>query len=191
MLSALDDYPQLETSRLLLRGFRDDDLAYLQAFALRPILWRYLPGPEPTAELVAAYHEARLLAQAEAALSGRDDSGDWHFAVESRDFGFIIGTGRLNIQSREHGNGAVAVSLDSEHWGQGLGREVLGALCDFGFEAIGLHRLSALIDAENLPSQHIAAACGFVREGLLRQNFRLRGVWRDSYLYARLNPGEV
>ncbi len=182
MTVALQDYPQLDTPRLLLRGFRDDDLAFMQVFALRPALWRYLPGPEPTAELVAAYHEARLQAQ----MLGQ--SGDWHFAAEQRDSGCMIGTARLSIQSREHNNGSVAVSLDSDTWRQGLGREALAALVAFGFAELGLHRLSALVDVENIASQHIAEACGFAREGLLRQNFNLRGQWRDSLLYGLLNP---
>lgn len=179
-MAATSDYPSFDSPRLILRGFRDDDLAFLQSFAVRPAFWRYLPGPEMTPDLIAAYFEARLEAQA------MGEGGDWHFALESRDLGFILGTARLTIQSREHGHGNVAVSLDSDHWGLGLGREAMGALSHFALEVLGLHRLSGLVDAENKPAQRMMETNGFEREGLLRQNFRLRGVWRDSLLYARL-----
>ncbi len=175
------DYPHLDTARLSLRAFRPDDLAYLQSFALRPAFWRYLPGPEPMAELIEAYLEARLLAQEAGNIN------DWHFAIEARDSGLLVGTARLSIQSREHANASIAVSLDSDHWRLGLGRDALAALVDFGFETLGLHRLSALIDAENKAGIALAEAGGFSREGLLKDNLRLRGQWRDSLIYARLS----
>lgn len=178
-----DDYPHLDTARLSLRAFKPDDLAYLQSFALRPAFWRYLPGPEPVAELIEAYLEARLQAQA------MTDTADWHFAIEARDTGLLIGTARLSIQSREHANASLAVSLDSDHWRQGFAKEALAALVDFGFDTLGLHRLSALIDAENKAGIALAEAGGFTREGILKENLRLRGQWRDSAVYARLSAG--
>lgn len=171
------DHPELPTERLRLRGFVADDLPYLQAFAVRPAFWRYLPGPEMSADLVEAFLAARLASPS---------NSDWHFCLEHAGLGLPIGTARFTIASPEHRQGNIAVSLDSDHWGQGYAREALAALARFGFEDLGLHRLAALTDTENLPAQKMLAACGFRREGLLRGNFRVRGGWRDSLLYARL-----
>lgn len=177
-------YPELATARLRLRGFRRDDLPYLQAFAVRPALWRYLPGPEVTAELVEAFLEAQLIAQAEP--GGRD----WQFCVEHGGFGLPIGTARVSISSPEHRQGTVALSIDSDHWRQGYGREVLAVLTEMGFSDLGLHRLSALADTENLAGRRLLLAGGYAEEGILRGNFQLRGSWRDTALFARINPAD-
>jgi len=185
-----DLFPQIETARLLLRAFRADDLPFFQSFALRPAFWRYLPGPEPTADLVEAF----VLG-----LASRADtipaSGDFHFCIEDRAASLPIGSGRLSIASREHGQGNVAVSLDGDHWGRGLGREAMAGLVHWGFSDLGLHRISALVDTENAPARKMLVACGFREEGHLHQNLRVRGEWRDSLLFARLAaeavPGAV
>ena len=178
----IDTHPEFETQRLRLRGFMADDLPYLQAFAVRPAFWRYLPGPEMSADLVEAFLAARLANPGQA---------DWHFCLEHAALGLPIGTARLTIASSEHRQGNIAVSLDSDHWRQGYGREALLELVRFGFADLGLHRLAALTDAENLAGQALLAACGFRSEGRLRENFLVRGTWRDSLLYARLESDQA
>lgn len=178
----MPDFPEIETKRLTLRAFRADDLPYLQAFAVRPAFWRFLPGPELSADLLEAF---LAQAMAEAANPARRD---WPFCVAHRERALCIGSGRLSITNPEHGQGSVAVSLDSDYWGQGFGAEALAALCDLGFEGLGLHRLSAVADAENAAAHRMLEACGFQHEGTLRGHLQLRGQWRDSRLYARLAP---
>ncbi len=172
-----DEHPELQTPRLCLRGFKADDLPYLQAFAVRPAFWRYLPGPEMTADLIEAFLEARL------ANMGQ---GDWHFCLEHAVLGLPIGTARFTIASPEHRQGNIAISVDSDHWRQGYAGEAMAALVRFGFDDLGLHRLAALTDADNLAAQKLLASHGFRCEGRLRENFLVRGTWRDSLLYARL-----
>ncbi len=173
----IDDHPELQTPRLRLRGFSADDLPYLQAFAVRPAFWRYLPGPEMTADLVEAFLAARLSTPA---------TNDWHFCLEHGGLGLPVGTARFTVASPEHRQGNIAISLDSDHWRRGYAGEVLAALVRFGFDDLGLHRLAALTDAENIAAQKLLEAGGFQCEGRLRENFLVRGVWRDSLLYARL-----
>lgn len=46
-------------------------------------------------------------------------------------------------------------------------------------------RLYAEIDVRNLPSQRIFEACGYTREGMIRQG-KLVSTWCDYYIFGKL-----
>ncbi len=65
----------------------------------------------------------------------------------------------------------------------------------FGFNDLGLHRISAAIGPDNGASITIATKLGFNYEGRLRDHVYTNGAWRDSLLYSLLedewNPLDV
>lgn len=173
-------FPHLPTARLLLRGFRAADEAAFQQFATAEDFWKFLPGPALDKELVTRFVAAQV---AEAANpTGRD----WVFAVEDVAMQRAIGMVRLSIASAEHRQGNIGFSLDGAIRGRGYASEAMRALLDFGFATLGLHRITALADVENGRSHVVLQKLGFRREGILRQNFQVRGEWRDSDLFALL-----
>ena len=173
-------FPQLSTARLLLREFRVSDEAAFGQFATKEEFWKFLPGPALDAELVARFIAARL--EDAAHPSGRD----WVFAVEEVATARAIGMVRLSIASAEHRQGNIGFSMDGAIRGKGYASEAMRALLDYGFHTLGLHRITALADVENARSHLVLATLGFRREGTLRQNFHVRGEWRDSDLFALL-----
>jgi RimJ/RimL family protein N-acetyltransferase len=58
----------------------------------------------------------------------------------------------------------------------------------FGFETLALHRISATCDVDNVASARVLEKLGMKREGHIRHTARRKGEWRDSYLYAILEP---
>lgn len=173
-------FPQIPTARLLLRGFRAAAEAAFQQFATAEDFWKFLPGPALTAELVTRFIAARV---AEAA---NPPSRDWVFAVEEVQMKRAIGMVRLSIASPEHRQGNIGFSLDGAIRGKGYASEAMRALLDYGFRILELHRITALADVENARSHMVLEKLGFRREGRLRQNFQVRGQWRDSDLFALL-----
>jgi RimJ/RimL family protein N-acetyltransferase len=51
---------------------------------------------------------------------------------------------------------------------------------------VGLHRIFATCDPENVASARVLEKVGMQREGLMRQQMLVQERWRDSYLYAIL-----
>ena len=173
-------FPELPTARLRLRGFRAEDETAFQAFATEEDFWTFLPGPALNAELVTRFVAARV--EEAANPSGRD----WVFAVEEVSMQRAIGMVRLSIASVEHRQGNIGFSMDGRIRGRGYASEAMRALLDFGFVTLGLHRITALADVENARSHVVLEKLGFRREGRLSQNFLVRGMWRDSDLFALL-----
>lgn len=171
---------RLLTDRLLLRPFHTDDLGHVQRYAVRPEFYKYLPISEQTPESVAAFVLSRLTEGAE------EPRAEFTFAVEPHDIGHIIGAVRLQVHDRQHRQGDLGFSLDSDYQGQGYATEAVRHVVRFGFDQLRLHRLWATAAVDNRRSWTLMERVGMVREGLLRDDKLVRGVWRSSYLYAIL-----
>ena len=58
----------------------------------------------------------------------------------------------------------------------------------FGFDELGLHRVSSWCIADNVGSARVLEKVGLSLEGRLRENERYKGRWWDTLLYAVLLP---
>ena len=78
--------------------------------------------------------------------------------------------------------------------GQGYMQAGLTQLIDYAFSTMGLHRLEANIQPDNLRSQELVRRCGFEYEGLSKNFLFLDGAWRDHQRWcvidsrAKLRP---
>jgi RimJ/RimL family protein N-acetyltransferase len=72
--------------------------------------------------------------------------------------------------------------------GRLVGGRRIETLLAFGFGRLALRRIWATCDVENRASARVLEKLGMRREGHLRHNVRRNGEWRDSHLYAILEP---
>jgi ribosomal-protein-alanine N-acetyltransferase len=72
-------------------------------------------------------------------------------------------------------------------WGLGIGTAAVSSISDEANKTF--RRVEAFVLPENPRSQTVLHRCGFVREGLVRENIFIGGAWRDHYLYAKLYGG--
>jgi ribosomal-protein-alanine N-acetyltransferase len=180
--SAHDPYVALETPRLVLREFADDDATPVHAYAADAEVVRHLDwgpnAPEDTAGFLALARGAREAVPRTA----------YHLAIVLKAADRLVGGCRIEVRSAANGSGDLGYVLDRRHWGQGYATEATRALVDFGFSRLALHRIWATCDVDNHASARVLEKLGMRREGHLRQSVRRKGEWRDSYLYAILEP---
>lgn len=172
----------IETDRLILRPFRQDDLPHIQRYATRSAFYRYITIEEQTPHTVAAFFEKRMAEQEV------DDRTHRTFAVEFKDVGHIVGAVSFSVAKGDDRSGSLGYSLDSDYQGRGLMTEAVHAVLTYGFTTLGIHRIWATADVENTASWRLMERVGMQREGLLRHDKNVRGRWRDSYIYAVLEP---
>ena len=72
--------------------------------------------------------------------------------------------------------------------GRGYTQEDVGAVLAHCFTTLNTHRIEAEIDPRNLASAKSLERLGFIREGLLRERWIVRGEVSDSALYGLLGP---
>jgi predicted acetyltransferase len=76
--------------------------------------------------------------------------------------------------------------IDPGRHQEGIATEAVSAMLDFCFGELHLHRVQAFIQPDNTASRKLVEKLGFRSEGLLRDNLRVGGAWRDEMLFALL-----
>ncbi len=89
----------------------------------------------------------------------------------------------------------VSMWIAPNYWGQGLATEAMKLLVDFGFEKLGLERITAYHYTENPKSGRVLEKVGFKFEGTHAKEWRkvIDGVPRlfDSNHYSMVRPSRV
>lgn len=98
----------------------------------------------------------------------------------------LIGDVLLKWISEEHRGGEIGYVLNPVHSGHGYATEAAHRLLHLAFDALGLRRVIARIDAENHSSARLAARLGMRQEAHLVQNEWFKGRWGDELDFAIL-----
>ena len=110
----------------------------------------------------------------------------FHFGLENKDDGQIIGGIGLENISEVHRKGEIGYWLAKPYWGRGIMAETINLMLDFCFTKVKLHRVQAYVFPDNHSSIRVLEKTGFKREGLIHEGFVQRGNYVDVYLYAIL-----
>jgi len=98
--------------------------------------------------------------------------------------------GACNITHIERGisqSAKLGYWIGEDYAGKGYARCAVRAACQFCFETLGLHRVEAAVQADNVASIKVLEAVGFTREGNARGLLKINGQWRDHVIYAKLS----
>lgn len=77
--------------------------------------------------------------------------------------------------------------IGEKYAGRGFARAAVSAATAFCFETLGLHRVEAAVQCDNLASIKVLKATGYTHEGTARGMLKINGAWRDHDVYARLS----
>jgi ribosomal-protein-alanine N-acetyltransferase len=172
-------FPVLETSRLLLREPQPEDAADIFELRSDPEVMQYIPFPI-----------ARTVADAEGLLNmmhgfqQRNERVNW--VIEWKETGKVVGQiGYVNIFP-EHERAEVGYALNRSWHRMGIMREALQAVLRYGFDVMKCHSIFAITDALNYASSALLKGVGFMQEGFFREDFLVKGVFRNSVYYGIL-----
>ena len=115
----------------------------------------------------------------------RGDSMCWAVTQKGQDE--MIGKCILFQFSQQNQRAEIGYLLNRKYWRQGVMNQALGAMIDFAFNTLNLHRIEADVDVENIPSLALLEKLGFEREGLFRDRWRVYDEWQDSVMLALIN----
>lgn len=145
---------RLETERLLLRHWRDEDRAPFAALNADPVVMEHFPSPMTSAESDA------MVERIDAHLA---EHGWGLWAVEVRATGEFVGFVGLSVASFDaHFTPAVEVGwrLRRTSWGHGYATEGGQAALDHAFGPLGLTEVVSFTTTTNLPSQRVMQRLG-------------------------------
>jgi len=173
-------FPTLETPRLILRELiaDDDDAVYIIRSDIE--VTRHNTGAPYT-----DIQQARTLIS-DIAWNYKDQSEiRWGITLKT-DPSWVIGMCGYNYWIRRDQRVSIGYDLARAYWDNGIMTEALGAICRFGFEQMGLHRIEADVSADNPASGRVLEKLGFKQEGRLREQYWEWGEFHDLLLYSLL-----
>ena len=100
----------------------------------------------------------------------------------------MIGTCSLYEINPQHARAGLGYALMPEYWGKGLANDAASLAISYGFLELGLHRIEADTEPNNLRSNKVLERFGFQREGLLRERFFHPDGLQDSLIFGLLKP---
>lgn len=171
----------LETERLILRVYTENDFAAVHSYAscVENVLY--------TAWGFDSKEKTRAFLQRSIQKSKETPVTDYQYAVIQKDAGKLIGGCQLSISGPKASVGWI---LHRDYWKQGYATEIGKALLGFGFGELNVHRITAECDIENRSSYRVMERIGMRREGLfiasLPGNKLSDRQYSDGVLYAIL-----
>jgi ribosomal-protein-serine acetyltransferase len=120
----------------------------------------------------------------EEAVRDWDEGLAYQFAMVEG--GEVVGAIGIDVLRPIHRLGDLGYWIRTDRAARGITTEAGRAVLDFGFSALGLHRLELRAGVENLASQRVARKLGFRPEGRLREGCRSGAAAYDCVLFGLL-----
>lgn len=116
----------------------------------------------------------------------RDQDARLDLAVVERATGNVVGEVALNEWDPANESCSFRVCLVPGTVGRGLGTEATRLIVGYGFERLGLHRISLEVYSVNPRARRVYQKVGFVAEGVLRDALAWRGERVDAVVMSIL-----
>ena len=179
----------IETTRLILRPFREEDAADV---------FEYLE--KPTVNCFACM-KLNSLEEAQAAVKEKMAHSEYCFAIALKDTGKVIGEIEAHPESSQPDKAENFIEdtfspcwmLNPAYQGKGYAFEAAHAFFDYLFHQKDARRIHAFTEDYNLSSQHLCEKLGMRREGLFREfvsfvnDAKGNPIYENTYQYAILN----
>lgn len=175
----LPAFSELQTERLRVRPVQSGDLPDLLVVNADESVTRFLPY---------------------AAWQSTDDAEGWfarmttlcadghalQLVIAERGNDRVIGTVLLFRFEEPSGRIELGYVVGRAQWGRGFAREALAAVLDHVFGPMGLRRVEAQVQPDNLASNALLQRLGFRHEGVLRQRWVAKGQAYDVNAWGLL-----
>jgi ribosomal-protein-alanine N-acetyltransferase len=146
----------LETARLYLRKFKDEDLEMLYPIFSDSETMQFYPAP---------FSKDKTQDWIKQNIASYKSNGYGLWAVCLKENNEFIGDcGLVNQQINGEPEVEIGYHISKEHWSKGFASEAARACKEYGFNQLSLKRLISIIDPNNISSIRVAEKIGFTKE---------------------------
>lgn len=167
----------LETPRLILRRFQDEDLETFLVYRNHPDVARYQSWLQWSRDQAVDF-----LREQQSVNPGT--LGRWfQYALELKSTGGLVGDCGMCLKTETPRTSEVGFSLAPEHQRQGLATEAVSRIVDHAFRELGVERMVAVVIRDNVPSASLLRRLGF-RSGHPEKVW-FKGSWREELRFSQ------
>ena len=171
---------KLETERLILRDFVEDDWQRVLEYQSDPLYLRYNHWTERTPDAVQDF-VGWFLDQQQG-----NPRIKFQLAVVLKSNDLLIGNCGVRMDEANATEANIGYEFDPKYWNYDYATEAAHTIVDFGFRHFNVHRIWADLVADNTGSAHVLEKLGMRLEGRLRHKAYFKDRWWDELIYAIL-----
>lgn len=172
----MHDFPQIETSNLILGKIQISDIPKIIEFAgNKKIAENTLNIPHP-------YKEKDAIFWINSANQGFENGTQFTFSIRLKSTNEFIGGIGLKINKRFH-RAELGYWIAEPFWNNGFTTEAASAILDFGFKKLALNKIFATHLIENPASGKVMIKNGMIKEGELVDHFKKDGIFKSVIQY--------
>ena len=168
----------MKTENFYLKEIISSDIHNIHKGLSDPDITKYYdvhyPTLEDTKEQMAWYAELK-----------KNGTGIWCGIYGLTDDVFR-GAAGYNGLEKEHRKAEIGMWLLKDYWGQGILKEIMPKLFEFGFYQLGLNRIEGYVVSDNLKCKNALEKINFTYEGTMRECEVKRGRTIDVDIYSIL-----
>jgi [ribosomal protein S5]-alanine N-acetyltransferase len=172
-------FPEIQTERCLLRKIVDSDIENIFRGLSHPEVIKYYGVSYQTLEATQA--QMKFYADLEANETGVT------WAICNTDNSIFYGVVGVYHISKEHKKAELGFWLLPEFWGKGILVEVMPFVYEYVFNTLGIHRIEAFVETENVNSKRLMQKINFRHEGTMQDCEIKNGKYISLDIYARFN----
>lgn len=171
----------IETNRLLLRRFIEDDITYaFNNWTSEDIVTKYLSWPTH-----GDINDTKIIINEWIKNYSNDSFYQW--AIVLKDINEPIGSITVVSIDEDVENFEIGYCIGSKWWNKGYTSEAFNAIIPFLFEEVGCNKISAKHVLLNENSGKVMEKCGLKKEGILRQSYYSNNGVNDLVYYGLLS----
>ncbi len=169
-----------ETPRLILRQWRDGDLAPFAALNGSAEVMRYFP------DVMSAQESDGLAARLRAAISANGGWGYWAVELkESAEFAGFVGLAYQKDRYPFSPCTEISWRLDKKFWHRGIALEAARAALDYAFNVLHRDAVVACTSIHNAPSERLMQRLGMRKQGQFFHPALPRDHWLAEHVLYR------
>ncbi|MEY8749297.1 GNAT family N-acetyltransferase [Alkalicoccobacillus gibsonii] len=176
--------PTLETERLILRKVTSSDAQDMYEYCSIPEVAMYVPwethqtieDSEQFIQFILNQYEAGKLAP---------------WAIEHKETGKMIGTFDFVTWYSQHARAEIGFVLSEKYWGTGIILEAARKVIQYGFTEMNLNIIKASCMKENAQSKRVLEKLGMKLDGVLLDEYMIKGTFRDMAIYSLKKEEEI
>ena len=169
---------QIITERLRLREFAPEDWRAVLDYQRDPRYLRYYPWTDRTE------NDARDFVQMFLDWQAERPRRRFQLVIERRCDRRLIGNCGIRRNFDNDHEAEIGYELNPDCWGHGYATEAAAAMAQFGFDHLGLQRITSWCIGENAASSRVLERLGFRIEQRLPRAECFKGRWWDTLTFS-------
>ncbi|MGE8432432.1 GNAT family N-acetyltransferase [Chryseobacterium joostei] len=174
-MKELNEFPIIETERLILSQLEETDIPFIVDFLQHRIY------SDLTSNIPYPYTEDDARFWLKMSKDAFENNSGYTFGIRNKENQLI---GAIGLHDRDDDKAELGYWIGMPYWNKGYVTEAARAIVDFGFKKLNFNKIFATHFLHNPASGKIMEKIGMEREAILKQEIKKDGEYLDLALYS-------